>query len=277
MLYEVILRERQKNVFTNPDMLDIKKGDIVIVKQDDEVEAIGKVFAIVDYIRDTYIQGKILRKATEEDITRWKENIELEKKAFNFCKEKIVADKIPMKLVDVECQFDRRKLRFFFIADGRIDFRNLVKNLAANFKTRIEMRQIGVRDYAKRLGGIGLCGRPFCCTTFLKEFQPVTIRVARNQDININPQKISGVCGRLMCCLTYEEQFYADELKKYPKIGTKLETEKGKGIITKINIFTKEVTLQYEDESEEVIPVEKLKFPEKRMWKIFPRRGFLKR
>lgn len=139
------------------------------------------------------------------------------------------------------------------------------------------MRQIGVRDYAKRIGGLGLCGRPFCCRTFLKEFQPVMIRVARNQDININPQKISGVCGRLMCCLTYEEEFYASELRKYPKIGTKLETEKGKGIITKINIFTEEITVQYEDDLEEIVHRSKIKLPEKRMWKIFPRRSFLKK
>jgi cell fate regulator YaaT (PSP1 superfamily) len=138
------------------------------------------------------------------------------------------------------------------------------------------MRQIGVRDYAKRIGGLGICGRQFCCHSFLKEFQPVTIRVARNQDININPQKISGVCGRLMCCLTYEEEFYANELKKYPKIGTKVDSEKGKAIITKINIFTEELTLKYEDESEEIMHWSKVKLPEKR-WKIFPRRGFLKR
>ncbi len=277
MLYEVILREREKNVFENPKLIEIKKGDHVIVKREDDTETFGRVVNIVDYIKDSYIQGKIERKATEEDILEWEKNNELGDKAYKFCKEKIVSENLPMKLIDVECQFDKHKLKFFFIADGRIDFRNLVRDLAATFKTRIEMRQIGVRDYAKRIGGLGLCGRPFCCRTFLKEFQPVTIRVARNQDININPQKISGVCGRLMCCLTYEEEFYANELKKYPKIGTKLETEKGKSIITKINIFTEEITVQYEDDSEEIIHRSKIKLPEKRMWKIFPRRSFLKR
>lgn len=279
MLYEVILREREKNVFKNPQLIDIKKGDYVIVKPEDETEALGRVVDIVDYIKDTYIQGKISRKATEEDMSEWEKNKELEKKAFELCKDKISRGNFNMKLIDVECQFDRHKLKFFFIADGRIDFRNLVRDLAATFKARIEMRQIGVRDYAKRIGGLGICGRQFCCRSFLKEFQPVTIRVARNQDININPQKISGVCGRLMCCLTYEEEFYASELKKYPKIGTKIETatEKGKGIITKINIFTEEVTVQYDDETQEVLHRSKIKVPEKRMWKIFPRRSFLKR
>ncbi len=277
MLYEVILREREKNIFTNQKLIDIKKGDSVVVKTENDVEAFGKVVNIVDFIKDSYIQGKIERKATEEDILELEKNKELEKKAYEFCKDKILSGNLQMKLIDVECQFDRHKLKFFFIADGRIDFRNLVRDLAATFKTRIEMRQIGVRDYAKRLGGLGLCGRSFCCRTFLKEFQPVTIRVARNQDININPQKISGVCGRLMCCLTYEEEFYSNELKKYPKIGTKLDTDKGKCIITKINIFAEEITVQYEDKSEEVIHRSKIKFPEKRMWKIFPRRSFLKR
>ncbi|TET24955.1 MAG: stage 0 sporulation protein [Candidatus Cloacimonadota bacterium] len=276
MLYEVSVRDKQKIVFTNPDLLNIKKKDYVITKIDEEIETIGRVVDIVDYIEDTYIQGRIVRIATEQDLEEWGKNKELEKKALEFCKEKIVQDSLKMKLIDVECQFDRHKLKFFFIADGRIDFRNLVRDLAATFKTRIEMRQIGVRDYAKRIGGLGLCGRPFCCRTFLKEFQPVTIRVARNQDININPQKISGVCGRLMCCLTYEEAFYATELKKYPKIGTKVETEKGKGAIIKINIFTEEVTVRFEDDTEEAFHRSKLTFPE-RKWKLFPRRGFLKR
>jgi len=278
MVYEIILRERKKDIFTNPHLINAEKGNYVIVKRsDDNTEAFGKILDIVDFIKDSYVQGEIVRKASEEDILEWKKNKELEKKAFAFCKEQIQQSKLQMKLIDVESQFDRRRLKFFFIADGRIDFRNLVKALATTFKTRIEMRQIGVRDFAKRIGGLGLCGRAFCCTSFLKEFQPVTIRVARNQDININPQKITGVCGRLMCCLTYEQQFYTDELRKYPKIGTKLETERGKGIITKINIFTEEITIQYEDESEAVIAREKIKFPEKKMWKLFPHRGFLKR
>ena len=277
MFYEIVLREKQKKVFTNPNNIEIKKSDYVIVKTEDDAEALGKVVNIVGHVKDSYIEGKIERISTDEDIQKWESNKELEKKAFNFCKDKIVNSNLNMKLIDVECQFDRHKLKFFFIADGRIDFRNLVRDLAVSFKTRIEMRQIGVRDYAKRIGGLGLCGRPFCCRTFLKEFQPVTIRVARNQDININPQKISGVCGRLMCCLTYEQEFYSNELKKYPKIGTKLDTEKGKGILTKINIFTEEVTVQYDDDTEEIIHRSKLKIPEKRKWKIFPRRTFLKR
>jgi cell fate regulator YaaT (PSP1 superfamily) len=277
MLYEVILREREKNIFNNPKLIDVKKGDYVIVKMDEEIDAIGRIGEIVNFVKDSYVQGKIERKATEEDLETWEKNKELEKKAFEFCKDKIERSSLNMKLIDVECQFDRHKLKFFFIADGRIDFRNLVRDLAATFRTRIEMRQIGVRDYAKRIGGLGLCGRPFCCRSFLKEFQPVTIRVARNQDININPQKISGVCGRLMCCLTYEKEFYSTELKKYPKIGTKVETAKGKGVITKIDIFKEEVTVQYEDEAEEQIHRSKIKLPEKRKWKIFPRRSFLKR
>jgi cell fate regulator YaaT (PSP1 superfamily) len=278
MLYEIILREREKKAFTNPSIGDINKGDYVIVnKKDEKVEAFGRVADIVDFIEDSYIQGEIVRKASEEDIARWEENKDLEKRAFDFCKSKIIKSELQMKLIDVECQFDKHKLKFFFIADGRIDFRSLVRDLAGEFKTRIEMRQIGVRDFAKRIGGLGLCGREFCCSRFLREFQPVTIRYAKKQDLNINPQKITGVCGRLMCCLTFEHDFYEKELKKYPRIGAKVETEKDKGVVKDINIFTEEVTVQYDDETEEQIHHSNIRKPEKRRWKLFPGRGFLKR
>lgn len=181
---------------------------------------------------------KVIRKATKNDIKRFKENKKLEKKAFDICKKKISDYKLNMTLLNVEYIFDCSKILFYFTSEERIDFRGLVKELAAIFRTRIELRQVGVRDEAKILGGLGICGRPLCCNTFLGEFQPVSIKMAKEQNLSLNPTKVSGTCGRLMCCLKYEHDAYQDLLKKFPKSGAIVETPDGKGSVVDVNLIS---------------------------------------
>lgn len=181
---------------------------------------------------------KVLRPATEADIKRMEENRKREKDAFGVCEQKILAHKLDMKLVDVEYTFDNSKILFYFTADGRVDFRELVKDLASVFRTRIELRQIGVRDEAKMLGGLGICGQPFCCSRFLDDFQPVSIKMAKEQGLSLNPVKISGTCGRLMCCLKYEQDAYEYLIGLTPKIGATVKTPDGKGVVTDVNLLT---------------------------------------
>ena len=180
----------------------------------------------------------VIRVATEEDKRRIAENAEKEKKAFKLCSEKIAKHKLDMKLVDVEYTFDNNKILFYFTAEGRVDFRELVKDLASVFKTRIELRQIGVRDEAKMLGGLGICGRPFCCASFLGEFQPVSIKMAKEQGLSLNPTKISGTCGRLMCCLKYEQNAYEELIRITPRVGSYVSTSEGKGTVVEISLLT---------------------------------------
>ncbi len=181
---------------------------------------------------------KVIRAATEEDIKTLAENKEKEKEAFKTCEKKIAAHGLEMNLVDVEYTFDRSKLLFYFTADGRVDFRELVKDLASSFRTRIELRQIGVRDESRMVGGFGICGRPFCCNTFLNDFQPVSIKMAKEQGLSLNPTKISGTCGRLMCCLKYEQDTYEHLLRVTPKVGAIVDTPDGKGKVIENNLIT---------------------------------------
>lgn len=181
---------------------------------------------------------KVIRVATEEDIKALAENKEKEKEAFKICEKKIEAHGLEMNLVDVEYTFDRSKLLFYFTADGRVDFRELVKDLASSFRTRIELRQIGVRDESRMVGGFGICGRPFCCNTFLNDFQPVSIKMAKEQGLSLNPTKISGTCGRLMCCLKYEQDTYEHLLRVTPKVGAIVDTPDGKGKVIENNLIT---------------------------------------
>ena len=180
---------------------------------------------------------KVIRVATSEDLKKAETNKKKEKDAFDICQKKIEERKLVMKLIDVEYTFDNNKILFYFTADGRVDFRDLVKDLAAVFCTRIELRQIGVRDEAKMLGGLGICGKPFCCSTFLGEFQPVSIKMAKEQNLSLNPSKISGTCGRLMCCLKYEQEAYEDLLRITPKVDALVETPAGTGVVTETNIL----------------------------------------
>ena len=190
----------------------------------------------------------ILRVAGYKDYKQNEENKQKEKEAFSLCEEQIKKHKLKMHLTGVEYKFDSSKILFYFTADGRIDFRELVKDLAAIFKTRIELRQIGVRDEVKRIGGNGICGRQLCCTTFLPNFEAVSIKMAKEQNISLNPSKISGNCGRLMCCLKYEEEAYLDKLKKLPKVGAIVKSkEEGEGIVDSVEILKEKIRVKFKD------------------------------
>ena len=186
----------------------------------------------------------VVRIATVEDAQRQQENRRKEKEAYAICQRKIVEHNLEMKLVSVEYTFDNSKILFYFTANGRVDFRALVKNLAAVFKTRIELKQIGVRDEAKMLGGLGLCGRPVCCAQFMGDFQPVSIKMAKEQSLSLNPTKISGVCGRLMCCLKYEQDHYEATRKRMPRVGRDVMTPDGLGTVQEINILKETVRVR---------------------------------
>ncbi len=196
----------------------------------------------------------LIRIATPEDLKHLEENHQREKKAFTICEQKIADNKLDMKLVNVEYTFDNSKILFYFTADGRVDFRNLVKDLASVFRTRIELRQIGVRDEAKMLGGLGICGKPFCCSSFLGEFQPVSIKMAKEQGLSLSPVKISGTCGRLMCCLKYEQEAYTDLLKKTPKVGAIVSTPDGKGLVVENNLIAGTLKVKLNNTPDDAAP-----------------------
>lgn len=214
-------------------------GEYVIVTTSRGTEC-GEVASENHFIPDNQVVGtlkEVVRPASEEDLKIMSENRKKEKNAFDFCEKKIEERQLEMKLVDVEMAFDGTKILFFFTADGRVDFRELVKDLSSNFHTRIELRQIGVRDEAKMMGGLGVCGQPFCCSRFLSDFQPVSIKMAKEQGLSLNPTKISGSCGRLMCCLKYEQDAYEYLNKITPRVGSYVETPDGKGTVTDVNLL----------------------------------------
>lgn len=190
---------------------------------------------------------KVIRIASEEDAAHAEENDRKEKEAYNICLQKISDHKLDMKLIDVEYTFDNNKVLFYFTADGRVDFRELVKDLAAVFKTRIELRQIGVRDESKMMGGMGICGRVLCCNSFLGEFQPVSIKMAKEQSLSLNPTKISGTCGRLMCCLKYEQEAYEDLLGRVPKVGAIVDTPEGHGTVVGVNLLRETLKIKLDE------------------------------
>jgi cell fate regulator YaaT (PSP1 superfamily) len=201
---------------------------------------------------------KVIRIAEEKDAEAVANNQELSKQALVVCREKIVQHQLKMKLVEAEYTFDRNKVIFYFISDGRIDFRELVKDLAAALRTRIEMRQIGVRDQAKILGGLGPCGRPLCCSTFLGDFMPVSIKMAKDQNLSLNPTKISGLCGRLMCCLKYEHDNYESKKTSLPKVGSRVMTSKGEGRVTSLDFQEKTMQVKLRDQGK----IERFEFEE---------------
>jgi len=229
-----------KIYFFSPGNLKANTGSFVIVETARGVEC-GEVVMDNREVEDDKIMPPlktVMRAATPEDLKIVKDNKLKEKEALKTCEEKIILHKLDMKLVDVECTFDNNKLLFYFTSENRVDFRELVKDLAAVFRTRIELRQIGVRDEAKMLGGLGICGRAFCCKTFLGEFQPVSIKMAKEQGLSLNPTKISGTCGRLMCCLKYEQDCYEELLKITPKVGAYVSTPDGNGYVEELNLLT---------------------------------------
>ena len=223
-----------------------RPGDSVVVETARGVE-FGEVVTGAREVADEQIVAplkKVVRIATEEDVRRAEYNEKREAEAFRVCQEKVAKHKLEMKLVSVEYTFDNSKIIFYFTANGRVDFRELVKDLASVFKMRIELRQIGVRDEAKMLGGLGSCGRPICCGAFLGDFQPVSIKMAKEQNLSLNPTKISGLCGRLMCCLKYEQDCYSQTLKKLPKVGKDIVTPDGVGVLAEINAIRERVKVR---------------------------------
>ena len=229
-----------KTYYFDPNDISFKKGDKVIVETSRGLEC-GEVAIPNKAVEDSTISKPlklVVRAATEQDLSRLSENKKKEEQAFRTCQNKIAVHKLEMKLVDVEYAFDGSKILFYFTADGRVDFRGLVKDLAGVFHTRIELRQIGVRDEAKMLGGLGICGQPFCGSRFLSDFQPVSIKMAKEQGLSLNPTKISGTCGRLMCCLKYEQEAYTHLLRNTPKVGALVNTEEGRGTVTEVNLLT---------------------------------------
>lgn len=262
----VRFRTAGKIYFFDPKDYDIKRGDHVIVETARGIEY-GTVVSEPKEVEDDKVVAplkSVLRVATDKDDEQERKNKEKEKEAFKVCLEKIQARGLEMKLIDAEYTFDNNKVLFYFTADGRIDFRELVKDLAGVFRTRIELRQIGVRDETKIRGGIGICGRPLCCSTHLSDFIPVSIKMAKEQNLSLNPTKISGVCGRLMCCLKHEEETYEELNRKLPNIGDYVTTSDGlKGEVASVNVLRQLVKVIVEEGDEKEIheyKAEDLKF-----------------
>ena len=258
MIKVIGVRFRQAGKIYNfsPADFQVKVGDHVIVETARGIEYGSVVQGIREVADDKVIMPlkSVIRIATEEDDKKAIENNEKEKKAFKICKEKIAKHGLEMKLIETEYTFDNNKVLFYFTADGRIDFRELVKDLASVFKTRIELRQVGVRDETKMLGGIGICGRPLCCNTYLSEFIPVSIKMAKEQSLSLNPTKISGICGRLMCCLKNEQEAYEELNSNLPDIGEKVKTFDGfKGEVVSVNVLRQKVKIVVEVDDEREI------------------------
>lgn len=242
----VRFKKAGKIYYFDPADMNIQKDTYVVVETARGIEFGECVIGIKEINENDIVAPlkSVLRIATEEDIDRHFKNKDKEKDAFNICLKKIQEHGLTMKLIDVEYTFDNNKVIFYFTADGRVDFRELVKDLATIFKTRIELRQIGVRDEAKMLGGLGPCGRPMCCSTFLGDFASVSIKMAKEQNLSLNPTKISGICGRLMCCLNYEQSTYEDIRKRIPKVGSIVKTEGGTGVVVSNNIIKESVKVK---------------------------------
>ncbi len=251
----VKFKQGGKMYYFNPQKLDVKKGDHVIVETARGIEY-GEVVVGRRSIAKKNITSplkNVIRIATNADRMTQANNAKKEKAAFDICLEKIKKHNLEMKLIEVEYTFDANKILFYFTADGRVDFRELVKDLANVFRTRIELRQIGVRDEAKSMGSIGICGRSLCCSSFLGEFVPVSIKMAKEQGLSLNPTKISGACGRLMCCLKYEQDCYEELLKTTPRAGSIVRTPKGKGVVEDANILKGVLKVRLDGEKEKPI------------------------
>lgn len=248
-----------KIYYFNPSDIETQRGDKVIVETVRGME-IGTVEIHKKEIDESQFPTElkhVIRKATEEDCERELENKKLAEDAGDVFVQKVIKHQLDMKLIDTEYTFDRSKLIFYFIADGRVDFRELVKELAAIFRTRIELRQIGVRDEAKALGGIGCCGKKLCCASWLGDFHSVSIKMAKDQNLSLNPTKISGICGRLFCCLNYEHETYEGILSRMPNIGSLVETSDGRGKVVDTKVILEEVKVQFEDRKNDTIEVRK--------------------
>ena len=251
----VKFKNRGKSYFFAPNGKTVKSGQQVIVETSKGLE-IADCSQGNHYVEETTVVQPlrpVIRIATSDDLRVAEINKQREKEAFEICQKKIAEHELDMKLVDVECNFEGNKTMFFFTSDGRVDFRELVKDLAGIFRNRIELRQIGVRDEAKMLGGLGICGRPFCCSKFLDEFQPVSTKMAKMQSMSLNPSKISGSCGRLMCCLRYEQEAYEELVKNVPKQGAFVETPAGYGVVTQVNLLRQLVKVKLDGDGDDTV------------------------
>lgn len=257
----VEFKANRKDYFYNKDALPLQKNDYVLVEAEMGVD-FGRIRLTSEEVDLQAIEGRelrsVIRAAIPSDLEALAENRRAEERAKGIIKEKIIKFGLKMKLVDAEYQFDRKKLVFFFTADKRVDFRALVRDLAAEFKTRIELRQIGVRDEAKRVDGYGPCGRRLCCSSFLTEFKPITTESARDQGLQLNPSKLTGMCGRLKCCLAYERDYYVSTLSRLPRQGSPITTDKGEGEILHLDIIRNLVQIRHSDGEIETLALEEV-------------------
>lgn len=262
---EVTFKGGRKSFYRN-DEVELQTGDFVIVEADRGTD-FGTVHMLGEMVRlrlrsmetgEGTKFPRILRRASLADIERWEANKEKEAETFLIGRRTIDRMNLPMKLVDTEWQFDHKKVTFYFTADHRVDFRQLVRELARRFRTRVELRQIGARDEAARIGGIGSCGRELCCSTWLQDFKPVSTHAAKVQNLPLNPVRLSGQCGRLKCCLNYELEQYMNALKAYPSVDAVIATPNGRGTVQKIDIFKKRVWIEYENKTWEDLPLEEV-------------------
>ncbi|MDA3884969.1 MAG: regulatory iron-sulfur-containing complex subunit RicT [Candidatus Delongbacteria bacterium] len=257
-LIETNFKGLRKSYFLNPKAIPLKVGEFIIVDFENG-EDMGVVSGIVSKQlkrENIDIEGNIIRKSNQIDVRRLNENRTIEDKILIHARKQAKLHGLEMKFIDIEYKFDRKKLVFFFTADGRVDFRELVKTFASEYKTRIELRQIGVRDEAQKIGGIGICGRELCCSKFLTNFVSINVSMAREQNLFVKPEKFSGPCGKLICCLKYEHDFYIDEKKGLPEVGTEIKTKQGKATISFIDVFNSTVSIDYRSGESEIIPKE---------------------
>jgi cell fate regulator YaaT (PSP1 superfamily) len=260
-LVEVVFKGERKAIYRNRHDLEIGEGEHVVVEAE-RGQDLGTVSLLGDLVKLKRGKGEtrsVVRKAAARDLEAHGRNREKERDAFRVCKERIAYFGLEMKLVDVEMQFDGGKITFYFTAAQRVDFRELVKNLASIYRTRIELRQIGVRDEAKRVGGLGVCGRKQCCSAFLTEFEQITTQMAKDQQLSLNPAKISGNCGRLLCCLRYEERLYQEIFNRFPPLGSQVRLDGKNGTITFVNVFQCEALVRLEDGTDQWVQPEQLK------------------
>lgn len=260
-IVEVVFKGERRAIYRNRNDLEIAENDYVIVEAD-RGQDLGKASLVGSLVKLKRGKGEtrsILRKAVETDLETLEKNKEKERSAYDVCKEKIRHFNLEMKLVDVELQFDGSKITFYFTAAQRVDFRELVKDLASIYRTRIELRQIGVRDEAKRISGCGICGRKQCCSAFLNEFEQITTQMAKNQQLALNPSKISGNCGRLLCCLRYEDEMYVDIFKNFPPPGSQITLGKRQGVVNYINIFQEKALVYFHNDGQEWLSADELK------------------
>ena len=252
-LVKIRLTAESKSCSVLTEIEELKVGDRLVISAND-ILALGTVTCVYAGVDTEFMAGKLTarieRPATPEDLTQEEKNRLLEQRAMEFCQKRIDARQLPIHLVRVECLFDASKIIFYFTAPGRVDFRELVKDLVQEFRTRIELRQIGVRHRAKMVGGLGICGSVLCCASFLKDFEPVSVRMAKEQQLSLNPSKISGVCGRLMCCLTYEHPIYQELRRHLPRIGKRVKVTEGEGKIIRYNLIRQTVTLEMDEGQE---------------------------